>query len=578
MDWNRKLKCYARLISGFTLIGLHYRMKLNSKLNHSDDKNRHFPTFHLKTWRSIHCESLSEPISTESKTRINKSDQKALKSHYQYVICGAGTAAQSAVNTLSQLHSSENKDSDANTTTTSLLMIAPEWRNPYYNSPLIKNNTESNETEHNNDEVFAKNPTWDLVLGKSLKAVYADRNEIELESGELIQYDKLLIAVGAVVGIESIHSIHKLDETISHRVLGGHSHEEHALLLNEIEKKCLNNQKLHVTVVGGGWNGTLYASHLQALGCDVTLICYEPLPWSRYLPRFICEVLSKLLKAQGIELLPYSNVNYITQMKQNNPHDSQEHADLQVYFTWSYDSFALNSLRTDYLLFLPTNSPSCSGNLDGQFYLQSDPEVGGLLVNSELSAASDVYVAGDCASFPAVWAGERQRIQSNEHAEQSGLVAALNMYGSRKAYSSEPVRKVYYSALDVAILSIGKVSSLSETFCFFAKDGKTSDYTRGVIFYSDMKSNNVIGAVVLFDPMIDSPNVDSLRKLFDQPIDKRSFKDISQLEETLAPLARKVYTELHHANSEESDSLVFTYRRFFPREKGTKSNSRDDIV
>lgn len=58
--------------------------------------------------------------------------------------------------------------------------------------------------------------------------------------------------------------------------------------------------------------------------------------------------------------------------------------------------------------------------------LETHPELGGLLVNAELQARSDVYAAGDAACFYDVVLG-RRRVEHHDHAVVSGRLAGENM-------------------------------------------------------------------------------------------------------------------------------------------------------
>lgn len=58
--------------------------------------------------------------------------------------------------------------------------------------------------------------------------------------------------------------------------------------------------------------------------------------------------------------------------------------------------------------------------------LETHPQLGGLLVNAELQARSDVYAAGDTACFYDVVLG-RRRVEHHDHAVVSGRLAGENM-------------------------------------------------------------------------------------------------------------------------------------------------------
>lgn len=99
--------------------------------------------------------------------------------------------------------------------------------------------------------------------------------------------------------------------------------------------------------------------------------------------------------------------------------------------------------------------------------LEVDPELGGFLVNTELMARSNLYVAGDCACFYDVKLG-RRRVEHHDHAVVTGRLAGENMTGATKPYLHQ---SMFWSDLgpDVGYEAIGIVDSSLPTVGVFAK-------------------------------------------------------------------------------------------------------------
>lgn len=99
--------------------------------------------------------------------------------------------------------------------------------------------------------------------------------------------------------------------------------------------------------------------------------------------------------------------------------------------------------------------------------LEVDPEEGGFLVNAELEARSNLWVAGDAACFYDVKLG-RRRIEHHDHAVISGRLAGENMTGARKPYLHQ---SMFWSDLgpEVGFEAIGIIDSSLETVGVFAK-------------------------------------------------------------------------------------------------------------
>lgn len=66
--------------------------------------------------------------------------------------------------------------------------------------------------------------------------------------------------------------------------------------------------------------------------------------------------------------------------------------------------------------------------------LEVHPTYGGFVVNAELEARTNVFVAGDAACFFDPVLG-RRRIEHHDHAVVSGRLAGENMVGLRKLHS-----------------------------------------------------------------------------------------------------------------------------------------------
>lgn len=64
-------------------------------------------------------------------------------------------------------------------------------------------------------------------------------------------------------------------------------------------------------------------------------------------------------------------------------------------------------------------------------HLEIDPDIGGFLVNAELEARSNLWVAGDAACFYDIRLG-RRRVEHHDHAVISGRLAGENMTGAGK--------------------------------------------------------------------------------------------------------------------------------------------------
>ncbi len=168
--------------------------------------------------------------------------------------------------------------------------------------------------------------------------------------------------------------------------------------------------------------------------------------------------------------------------------------------------------------------------------LETDPGQGGFLVNAELQARHNIWVAGDAASFYDIKLG-RRRVEHYDHAIVSGKLAGENMTGAHKPYWHQ---SMFWSDLGpkVGFEAIGLTDSELQTVAVYAKGNpddevqkedsegnreqkdvasestaselkhklpetktaaattneKKDDYSKGVVFY--LKENKVVGIVL----------------------------------------------------------------------------------
>lgn len=127
--------------------------------------------------------------------------------------------------------------------------------------------------------------------------------------------------------------------------------------------------------------------------------------------------------------------------------------------------------------------------------LEIDPEQGGFLVNAELEARSNLWVAGDVACFYDVKLG-RRRIEHHDHAVISGRLAGENMTGARKPYLHQ---SMLWSDLgpEVGFEAIGIIDSTLETVGVFAK-ATEQDTPLAAVTASDENIRSASEEVLLF--------------------------------------------------------------------------------
>ena len=262
-----------------------------------------------------------------------------------------------------------------------------------------------------------------------------DSKIVMMSSGKVIKYDQLLLT-GDKLSTWQLHQRAPIDRRawplICSLGLGrnvtqnGDSKAEQIYLegtakLNEIIKSWNGKfRRKHVTVIGGGLQGIQSAFFLcdNVLGKSpkfprISLICTENGPLSRYLPRHLSNVVASKMGKCGILLNSFSVIQYVAPLGLDN--STQSAKECEIFACRTYDTKTTFNFASNAVIFAPTrvraNTDWIKGNGVG---LELNDEHGGIMVNNELAACSDVYVAGDLCSFPSNLG--RRRIQgSRDH-------------------------------------------------------------------------------------------------------------------------------------------------------------------
>lgn len=167
-----------------------------------------------------------------------------------------------------------------------------------------------------------------------------------------------------------------------------------------------------VAVVGGGFLAcelsAALAERLRGSGKEVLQLVSEDTPMAAVLPAYLAHDAARRLSAAGVRLLRRAEVAECAPLGER----------LRLRLA---DGAALDA---DLVVECAGAEPdSALADASG---LETHPELGGLLVNAELQARSDVYAAGDAACFYDVVLG-RRRVEHHDHAVVSGRLAGENM-------------------------------------------------------------------------------------------------------------------------------------------------------
>ncbi|KAK9875910.1 hypothetical protein WA026_009694 [Henosepilachna vigintioctopunctata] len=396
-----------------------------------------------------------------------------------YLLIGGGTASFSAFRAI--------KSSDPHA---QVLMITDEPYLPYMRPPLSKELWFSADKKKVEKLIFKQwngterslfyepeefyTPITELLsaenggisIASGYKVVEIDPycHKVKLDTDTEIEYGKALLATGARVKSLPVFDNAMSDSNIRNRV---------KVLRNIYDFEDLNEvfkTSLRVAIIGGGFTGSELACALSRIGAADNKTVYQIFKeggnLQKVLPEYLSRWASEKVMAEGVKIKPNAEViscNY-------DRKDKMLHLVLNTGET----------LVVDQVILCVGVRPNTT--LSQKSGLEVDPVLGGFLVNSELQARTDLYIAGDASCFYDPKLG-RRRVEHHDHAVVTGRLAGENMTGAHKPYLHQ---SMFWSDLgpDIGFEAIGLIDSKLPTVGVFAK-AKESDTPKACITETD---------------------------------------------------------------------------------------------
>ncbi|GAB3448106.1 FAD-dependent oxidoreductase [Phycicoccus ginsengisoli] len=174
-----------------------------------------------------------------------------------------------------------------------VVLIAGEPHLPYERPPLSKDYLKTGEGL---DDAFVHDEDWyaghdvQVRTGTRVSAIDRDAHEVELDGGERLGYERLLLATGSSPRHLDLPGV-DLDGVLTLRTI-----EDSDRLRAELR------QGRRVVLVGGGWIGLEVASAAREAGAEVTVLEALDLPLVRVLGQRIAHVFADLHRDHGVDL------------------------------------------------------------------------------------------------------------------------------------------------------------------------------------------------------------------------------------------------------------------------------------
>jgi len=315
-----------------------------------------------------------------------------------HVIVGASLAGAKAAETLRQ----EGLDGR-------VVLIGAEDERPYERPPLSKEYLRGEvgrEKVYVHDEGFYTEHDIELRLGRTAVDLDTSAGEVELDDGERLRYDRLLLATGSeprrlaipggdLDGVVYLRSVQDSDALRARLDRGG-----------------------AVVVIGAGWIGAEVAASARQRGLDVTVIEPASVPLERALGTEVGAIYRDIHTDHGTKMLMGTGVEAF----------EGDHAIERVRTSDG------RTLECDFAVVGVGVQPRVQ--LAAQAGLDVD---NGILVDEHLeSSAAGVFAAGDVANARHPFYGERIRVEHWANALNQGPAAARNMLGQGVPYERLP--------------------------------------------------------------------------------------------------------------------------------------------
>jgi 3-phenylpropionate/trans-cinnamate dioxygenase ferredoxin reductase component len=314
------------------------------------------------------------------------------------LIIGGGQAGAQAIDTLRR----EGFDGR-------LVLIGDEPELPYQRPPLSKKYLSGEMTA---DRLLFRHRTFydehrvELKLGIQVKRLDAGARQIELADGEKLNYDRLLLCLGAGprrlicegAGLAGVHYLRGLADVPPIRA---------AL-----------KPGARVVIVGGGYIGLETAATCRHLGCKVTVLEMADRIMNRVVAPVVSEYFALEHRGHGVAILCGMRVVRLEGAARVErvvcADDSVHAADLVIV--------GVGAIAT-------TELASSAG-------LACDD---GIVVD-EYCRTSDasIYAAGDCTNHPSLRFGRRIRLESVDNAFEQAKTAALGLLDRPVAHDRVP--------------------------------------------------------------------------------------------------------------------------------------------
>jgi NAD(P)H-nitrite reductase large subunit len=293
------------------------------------------------------------------------------------------------------------------------------------------------------------------LLGRRVVKAYFDNKTVELENGEKVSYDRLLIATG---GKPFIPKMEGLDAPGVYTFTKLEDVKKISLVLKEVQK---------AVVIGGGLIGIKAAEALKKRKIEVTVVELTDHILSLTLDEMASSILEKALKKEGVHLITSNTVEAILG---DGRVESVRLADGKL-------------LRTQLVVVAIGVIPNVDPFRESSLHIEK-----GILVNERMETnLPDVYAAGDVVEAYDKVLKCYRTIPIWPNAYLQGKVAGYQMVGNKKYRYGGSFMMNSMEVAHIPTISIGLTNpSPDDGYQVMKKFDRSSNVYRKVILKGDV--------------------------------------------------------------------------------------------
>lgn len=318
-----------------------------------------------------------------------------------YLLIGGGIASATCARTLRE-EGAEGR----------ILLATRELDPPYHRPPASKGylqGREQREDTHLLPASWWKDNDVELRTRAGVMALDLEARTAQI-GGEKVQFDKALLATGAMVRRLRVEGAADFDGVHYLRALGN---------ADSIRRDAEEAER--VVLVGGSYIGCEVAASLTQLGKRCTILMQESEPMERAFGPEAGRFVRRVLEEHGIEIVGDEKVERFTGREER-----------------------VTGVVTEGGRVLPAELVVCGVGAQPDVMLARKAglelgESGGIRCNRTLqTSVPGIYAAGDVCEYDSVLHGRSVRIEHEDVAAEQGRSAARNMLGGERAFAAVP--------------------------------------------------------------------------------------------------------------------------------------------